>query len=681
MIVHAGMASCCKIDHAYHLRTPSRGETVFRMWCTNDSRVNAINSPHSSGISLRRIIAPYGWWLVLLLLFVLPNTAKAQTTAPAPEEQPQNVTTGQIVAVEFQGNKALSTDELSSIITTKATDGLSRFIHGLPLISGLGSDYQTFSQASLDRDTAILNRYYQDHGFIDARSSYIIRANRDDLHNHYEQIRRQRLTQNSDTKGAPLLEVRDTVIFTIREGAPYTISRVSIEGLETLPNEFQSELNEKVTIKSGQRWSSTAATNEAQRLANFLVEHGYPNARYDSIPVQHIAGRHDVDVLLYFHPGNRFRFGPIHIKFDTTSAEKHIVSRDVILAQLYIDSGQWYELADIQRSEAALSKLGVFDLFRISLDTNYINQLPYAKRDSAAVPIDIFLRMRHRADIPIAIFGGESNQDQGIVLGGSVGYTDKNLSENADNFSIQGSWQPFPTSLTRIAGTIDYIRPYIGFQHIPLVTGLGYSHQIQLDPPAYTFISYSAHVGSNFVISDTDNKTLLVPDFLVAYVNTTADASVNTASQDSLIRVTAPPKQVNLIPSIGYQDDRTNDLVNPTAGYLHSASFEWGIPTRLIFSPSSAYLKFVPQVKYYFDLSGNGTAVLATHLRAGATYLLTDDTARVPSLDRRFYGGGAASNRGWGEQSLLVSKSAADTASLGGYNDLEFNLELRYAPF
>ena len=414
----------------------------------------------------------------------------------------------------------------------KPPDWISRTIHSLPLISGLGSDYQTFSQASLDRDTAILNRYYQDHGFIDARSSCAIRANRDDLHTHYEQIRRQRLTQNSGDKGAPLLEVRDTVIFTIREGAPYTISRVSIEGLETLPNEFQSELNEKVTIKSGQRWSSTAATNEAQRLTNFLVEHGYPNARYDSIPVQHIAGRHDVDVLLYFHPGNRFRFGPIHITFDTTTVEKHIVSRDVILAQLYIDSGQWYELADIQRSEAALSKLGVFDLFRISLDTNYINQLPYTKRDSAAVPIDIFLRMRHRADIPISIFGGQSSQ--GFVFGGSVGYTDKNLTQNADNLSFQASLQPFPPSLTRYTGTLDYIRPYIGLPHIPLVTGLGYSHQIELEPPAYTFISYSAHVGSNFAISDTDNKTLLIPDFLVAYVNTAANTSVNTASQDSI---------------------------------------------------------------------------------------------------------------------------------------------------
>ncbi len=637
--------------------------------------MNAINSP-SLRIPPRRFIAPYGLWLVSLMLLGLAGMVKAQTPGPGSEEQDQNITAGQVVAVEFQGNKSLSTDELSSIINTKATDWISRTIHGIPIafISSLGSGYQSVSQASLTHDTAVLNRYYQDHGFIDARSSYTVLQNRDDLHNLYEQIRRERLTQNSGVKGAPLPEVRDTVVFTIREGAPYTISHVAIKGLESLPQEFQPEITEKVTIKSGERWSSAAVTNEAQRLTKILVENGYPGVRSDTIPVQHIAGRHDVNVLLYFRPGNRYRFGPIHIKYDTTSPEKSIVSSKVILSQLYMDSGQWYKLTDIQRSEAALSKLGVFDLFSISLDTDYINQLPYSKRDSAAVPINVFLRMKHRADISVSIFGGQSVQ--GIVVGGSVGLTDKNLTQNADNLSLQVSGQPFPTTLTRISATLDYIRPDIGISHFPLVTGLGYSHQIELDSPAYTFISYSAHIGSNYFLSDTDNKSLIIPDFLVAYVN--------TDTKDSIIKATAPPAQVNLIPSIGYQNDRTNDIINPTTGYFHSASLEVGIPSRLPFvslSPSSAYLKFVPQVKYFFDLSGNGTAVLATRLRAGATYLLTSDTAREPSLDRRFYGGGATSNRGWGEQSLLVSKSASDTATLGGYNDLEFNLELRYAPF
>jgi outer membrane protein assembly factor BamA len=634
--------------------------------------LDAINSPYLNSLP-RRTLHRLCPWLVMVLLLAFTSLAKAQTTAPEPEVQTDNIVTGQVVAVKFQGNHALSSDELATVTTTKVTGGMSRLIHGV--IKSLGSDYQSLSPTSLDRDTAALDQYYQDHGFIDARSTYQWHANRDDLHNYYEQIRRERLTQSPDTKGAPLPQIGDTVIFTIHEGAPYTISRVAVEGLESLPNEFQTELNDKVTIKTGERWSRAAAATEVQRLTNILIENGYPNPHSDSIVVQHKDGVHTVNILFYFRPGHRYRYGPVKIIFDTTSGEKSRVEDKIILAQLYIDSGHWYKLSEIQRSEAALSKLGVFDLFRISLDTNYINQLPYTHRDSAAVPIDIFLRMKQRVEVPLGIFAGESSQ-QSLVFGITLGLTVNNLTQTADNFNFQASAQPLPTSLQRYSGNIDYILhalPGIDLGRIPLVAGLGYSHQVQTIPPATdTFVLYSAHLGSNITLSKADNKTTLIPDLLVAYVN--------TETHDSTILATAPPKQVNLIPSIAYQYDGTNDLINPTRGYLFSTAFEWGIPTRLIFSPSSDYLKLVPQVKYYFDLSNNGTAVIATHLRVGATYLM-GDSGREPSLDRRFYGGGATSNRGWAEQSLLVSKSATDTALEGGYNDLEFNLEFRYAPF
>ncbi len=635
--------------------------------------MNAINSP-ISGISLRRIVAACSRWIVPMLFLGLARVADAQNTGSTLEEQPQNITTGQVVAVEFQGNQSLSSDELASITTTKVTGGISRFIHGI--IKSVGSDYQSLSISSLDRDTAILNQYYQDHGFIDAQCAYSIRANRDDLHNYYEQIRHQRLTQTSGTQSAALPEVRDTVVFTIHEGAPYTVAHVAIEGLESLPNEFQGELNEKVTVKTGDRWSRSAAAKEVQQLTNILIENGYPGPHSDSILVQHKAGVHTVNVLFYFRPGNRYRYGPVKIEFDTTSAEKSRVAERVILAQLYLDSGHWYKLSEVQRSEAALSKLGVFDLFRISLDTNYINQLPYAHRDSAAVPVDVFLRLKSRVEVPFGIFAGESSQHS-LVFGVTVGLTVNNLTQTADNFNFQASLQPLPTSLQRYSGGIDYTLhalPWIDLGRVPLVAGLGYSHQVQTIPPATdTFFLYSAHLGSNITLSKTDNRTTLIPDFLIAYDS--------TKSSDSIIKATSPPKQVNLIPSIGFQYDHTNDPVNPTAGNLFSASLEWGVPTRLAYSPSSAYLKFVPQEKYYLDFSNNGTAVLATHLRVGATYLFYPDSDRAPSLDRRFYGGGATSNRGWAEQSLLVSKSPTDTALVGGYNDLEFNLEFRYAPF
>ncbi len=633
--------------------------------------MNAIISKNSATPTWRIL---RGLSIVLLFLLISSSLAEAQSTNTEQEGQPEKITTGQVVAVVFQGNNALSSDELATVTSTKVTGWFTRKLHGIPFLNA-GADYQTTSLALLNHDTAALNEYYKDHGYIDARSSVSVHANRDDLHNYYEQIRQERLTQTPGTKSEPLPQVRDTVIFTIKEGTLYTISRISIEGLESLPNEFQPDLTEHVTIKSGQPWSYSAATNEDQRLINILVEDGYPNARSDSIIVQHTYGFHDVNVLLYFHPGHRYRFGGIHIAYDTTATEKSRIHDNVILSQLYIDSGQWYKFSRIQKSEGALARLGTFDLFRVSLDTNYISSLPEASRDSSAIPVLVFLRMKHRADAQFGLGGGQGTQ--GFIFQLSAGFTDKNITDNADNLSVQGSWQPFPPSLTRYNGNIDYVRPLIPFvelNHIPLIVGLGYNHQVEEDSPKFTFVSYSVHAGSNIVISAKDNRTTISPDGLIAYVN--------TDTKDLSISATAPAKQVNLIGSLGYQDDRTNDLVNPTSGGLFSTSLEIGFPTDLFYSPSSAYLKAVPQIKEYIDLSDRGTAVIAFHLRAGTTYLLQSfDTSRDPSLDRRFYGGGSTSNRGWAEQSLLVSQNHEKSALEGGYNDLEANIEFRFAPF
>ena len=534
--------------------------------------------------------------------------------------------------------------------------------------------------STVQRDTAELNLYYRDHGLLSTKSTYRVSPNLDDLDKYETYLRNERLRRgppSTTQTNAP--KIRDTVTFSIREGAPYTIARVAVEGLESLPNEFQPELTEHMTIKSGVQWSRAVAAKEVERLSGIMVQRGYPNFRFDTIVVENIEGKTTVNVLLYFTPGHRYRYGPIHIVWDTTAIEPAQVAAKVVLSQLYIDSGHWYMLSEVQRSEARLYKLGTFDLARISLDTNYINTLPDSLRDSAAVPVIVYLRTRLRAEIPLSLFAGTGSQS--FVLGATAGYTNRNLTRTADNFNFQISYQVLPATQVRYSASIDYVIPYIGLRRVPLILGLGSSRQKQdtvlTDPavPVYDQTSISAHMGSSIVLSKTDDKTTLSPDILVDYITTSA---TNQTLLSSL-----PKRQVNLLPSIGYQDDRTNDLINPTSGDFLSASVEFGIPNTFFFNTkSSYYLKLVPQIKYYYDLSDSGVAVIAARLRVGASWLPQHfDTLRDPSLDRRFYGGGATSNRGWGEQSLVVSSNPLRDASLGGYNDLEASVEFRWAPF
>jgi len=131
------------------------------------------------------------------------------------------------------------------------------------------------------------------------------------------------------------------------------------------------------------------------------------------------------------------------------------------------------------------------------------------------------------------------------------------------------------------------------------------------------------------------------------------------------------------------QNDRTNDLINPTSGYFLSILGEVGIPSRTLFNQSSSnYWKISPTIKNYFDLSDHGVAVIATRLSFGFSWMFNLDSSNDdPSLDHRFYGGGGSSERGWPEQSLIVSNDPNRAPNTGGYNELEANVEFRFAPF
>src|SRR5207248_2563492 len=86
--------------------------------------------------------------------------------------------------------------------------------------------------------------------------------------------------------------------------------------------------------------------------------------------------------------------------------------------------------------------------------------------------------------------------------------------------------------------------------------------------------NYSGHLGTNIITSNLDNRTSISPGLLVEDIYGTGDSAIKA-------RHLIIEHQVNVLPSIGYQDDRTNDPLYPTAGDLLSASAEVGIPTKL----------------------------------------------------------------------------------------------------
>src|SRR5262245_39754085 len=127
---------------------------------SNRKRVTTQLSPQRIGRSLV---------LALLLCFGAAFGVRAQLTAPVPHRG-TDIPPGDVIAVKVEGNQKLSSDELTTVTATKVTGFFSRFLYNIPfgVLKWAGAPYQKVDAATLSRDTATLNLYYKDHGFISA---------------------------------------------------------------------------------------------------------------------------------------------------------------------------------------------------------------------------------------------------------------------------------------------------------------------------------------------------------------------------------------------------------------------------------------------------------------------------------------------------------------------------------
>ncbi|MBL8552990.1 MAG: outer membrane protein assembly factor [Phenylobacterium sp.] len=115
--------------------------------------------------------------------------------------------------------------------------------------------------------------------------------------------------------------------------------------------------------------------------------------------------------------------------------------------------------------------------------------------------------------------------------------------------------------------------------------------------------------------------------------------------------------------------DRSNDPLNPTAGWRLSARLE---PTLIVGDTNLPYLRAVTQGTYYLALDKQAATVVAGRLRFGR--IVNGSVDQIPA-SQRFYAGGGGSVRGFPYQG--VGERLADNTPRGGVFLFESSLEVR----
>lgn len=561
----------------------------------------------------------------------------------------------EVKKIEFEGNETLSDKALLSVMTTKESPGkISAFLYER-ISERLGSKREYFDPANFDVDLANLRAFYRDNGFFNAAIDTAL---------SYD------ASKNSVS-----------VKLTIREGQRSYIDSVLYVGLDGIRSSVRDEIFAGTNIKIGTPFSAKDLTREQERILNLLFNHGYPEAKLDSTEVQRRLSTNNLTIILIFTPRREYTVGKITIALEGGTRDD--IDEDLIFRHLDLQTGDVYSLQKKLQSERNLLRAGIFETVKVEA------KFPSHDDTTKGIPVTVVLKPRDKHELTPEVFMNDVNNAFNLGLG--LGYSNRNFFGGARNFSTRGTLRV--QSIQRI----NVLRMFTasGFRQPALVANADVTLQL-LQP--YLFSNKVSGVWTFSLIADKQKPYLQsilrnrigISDQFSLHTFGFFDWSLERMSAEIFDSTSArfftgeQRPQLNSILVATVQRDMTNDIISPSSGFFASLSLEeGGIVPALLKNfgsnlPFSQYYKISALGRVYTDLSKDRFTILAMKVRAGFSepYRFErkagEENLPVP-LNRRFFGGGSGSVRGWRTREL----GAFERPQFGGNAIFETSIETR----
>lgn len=502
--------------------------------------------------------------------------------------------------IEIFGNNTFSESLLKQQMTLKEKGWLRRL-----QFWNRNNALYVFSENLLERDLESLVQFYRTEGFLNAR-----------IDTFYTEI-----DENGESA---------RVVIRVFEGDSVTVHkldyvlRAETEFDRQRCTEVISRLRPWLQLKQGQRYRDLALQADFDLLHRRIANAGYPYVRISPQPVLN-RERTQLDLTLIIEPGPFTAFGEITIEGNQR------VPDEEILKQLSFKTGLTFNRENVEKSQAQIYQLGLFQFVTI--------QLLFA--DSADGRLPVHIRVREAPTYTVRFgfgYGKEekvrvSTDTQLLGLGGARRLTilARRSALEPFNISLALAQPALPDRLS-----ILRISPFFRRQKETAfdVQRAGINVSLQRKMGHYTsgFVNYTLeHV--------RDER---------------ASAGPKTSSKSAL--------------SFGMSRDNYAPLLSPVRGTSRSGT----ITVSGLGFGSVKFLRFVGEHIKYWGL-GERT-VFAHKVKIGVMKSMEPDDF-IPR-EERFYAGGSYSVRGWNRQEL--GAVGADGKPTGGNLMLEASLELRY---
>ena len=531
----------------------------------------------------------------------------------------------QVRSIEFLGNEAFPQDSLARTIVNRETRCRSFSVFGL--FCPFGAQREVLNERELVRDVLRLTNFYNIRGYREARVDTLIRRPSEDV-----------------------VELS----FQIDEGSPVRIANLTVEGADVF-DEFDPTADLPVQVDGLLNAIDLAASRDTliQRFRN----RGYPRAdvsRRWSLPA---ANPYQADVTFEVETGPHSFFGPI------TFTGNEALGDGVIRQLLPFEEGQEY--SEVRTLEAQRNLFSIEMIQRASIVE--------AADPAGVVPdnvVPLQVRITEAEAHSVRFGGGWSTLECGNLEGR---WTSRNFYGGARRLQLRGRMSNLAAdqleeSVCRQAG----INEFGGLNWLlaaefsqPLIRrSLSFGVNLFWDRQSVQDVFVREAVGVDLsLFQAVAPNTSVTFAYRPELTKLTAAAvffctSIQVCTPDDIASLQEPawlaPVSVNIV------QGRTDNVLNPTRGYQVVLNFEHA---SAVTGSEFQYNRALGEATAYLA-TGRGQ-VLAARIRAGWVGAGTFTSgADVVHPQKRFFGGGANSVRGFAQNQLGPRVLTVDPSSL-----------------
>jgi outer membrane protein insertion porin family len=531
--------------------------------------------------------------------------AEVVTTVTPQERNRVNVTftmnegeAAHIKEIRINGASAFSESSLLSLMDLTAGGWLTWYTKS-----------DRYSRAKLNADLETLRAHYVNRGYLEFN------------------VESAQVTISPDKQDI-------TIAISIKEGQPYTVTGVKLEG-QYLGRE--EEFRALVRIKPGQAYRGEDVATTTRLFTDFFGSFGYAFARVEQRPqIDRQTGQ--VVVVLSADPARRVYVRRIEVAGNTRTRDE-VVRRE--FRQL---ESSWYDGGRIKLSRDRVERLGFFK--EVNVETQEVPGVPDQ--------VDLVVTVEERPTGNLLIGAGYSNAEK---LSFTASIKQDNVFGSGNYLGIE-----LNTSRSNRTALISTVDPYFTVDGISRAIDVFYRTSRPYNSLGDQYQLATPGASIRFGVPFSESDTVF---FGIGVERTEIRASSAIPNSYFLYREQFGPTSTAVPLTLGWQRDERDSVLTPTAGRYQRVNLEWSIAGDL------RYLRTNLQFQQYWQLPARMSFGLNAEVGVGKGL-----GGKPFPLFKNFYGGGLGSVRVFEQGSLGVVDPTG--AFIGGAKRINVNGELYF---